>query len=471
MTPSSTSLDGLDLVALDRHLKEVGIPRSGQLRGELISGGRSNLTFLVSDNASKWVLRRPPLHGLTPSAHDMAREYRVVAALQDTPVPVARAVTMRNDHSVLGAPFQMVEYVPGRVVRQADELESLGNTDAISDCVDALIKVLADLHAVDPEAVGLGDFGKPSGYLERQVRRWGSQWELVQRENDPCDTDVKRLHSALAEAIPPQSRNAVVHGDFRIDNTILDAEDATKVVAVLDWEMSTLGDPLSDAALMCVYRHPMFNLIMRARHGRRRLCLADDLAQRYALAADQSLDNWDFYMALGYFKVAIIAAGIAFRARMGGGVAADTDEVDKAVTPLIAAGLSALKVLPWSRRRGQALEAGLQVAPGGAAELDDPGRAAATVNRPPHTAAAESPRPAADSTASRGSELSGLGVLCDEDQQHHEDQETGDQRRPERCGPGEFDRGLGRRRRRRCRAAPIVLGEALAARPVAGDTG
>ena len=341
----TTSLEGLDLGALDRHLKEVGIPRSGELRAELISGGRSNLTFLVADDASKWVLRRPPLHGLTPSAHDMAREYRVVAALQDTPVPVARAVTMRNDDSVLGAPFQMVEYVPGRVVRQADQLESLGNTDVISDCVDALIKVLADLHSVDPEAVGLGDFGKPSGYLERQVRRWGSQWELVRRENDPCDSDVKRLHSALAEAIPPQSRNAVVHGDYRIDNTILDAEDATKVVAVLDWEMSTLGDPLSDAALMCVYRHPMFNLIHASSAWASPLMPeADDLAQRYALAADQSLDNWDFYMALGYFKVAIIAAGIAFRARMGGGVAADTDEVDKAVTPLIAAGLTALKV-------------------------------------------------------------------------------------------------------------------------------
>ena len=113
----TTSLEGLDLDALDRHLQSVGIPRTGELRAELISGGRSNLTFLVFDDASKWVLRRPPLHGLTPSAHDMAREYKVVAALQDTPVPVARAVTMRNDDSVLGAPFQMVEYVPGRVVR------------------------------------------------------------------------------------------------------------------------------------------------------------------------------------------------------------------------------------------------------------------------------------------------------------------------------------------------------------------
>lgn len=339
----TTSLEGLDLVALDRHLQSIGIPRSGELRAELISGGRSNLTFLVFDDDSKWVLRRPPLHGLTPSAHDMAREYKVVAALADTPVPVARAVTMRNDDSVLGAPFQMVEHVPGRVVRHEEELEKLGDKAVISDCVDALIKVLADLHAVDPDAVGLSDFGKPTGYLERQVRRWGGQWELVRRENDPSDADVKRLHSALAEAVPPQSRSSIVHGDYRIDNTILDADDANKVVAVLDWEMSTLGDPLSDAALMCVYRHPMFNIIHAASAWASPLMPdVDELANRYSKAAGQSLDNWDFYMALGYFKVAIIAAGIAFRARMGGGVAEGTDQVDKAVGPLVTEGLRLL---------------------------------------------------------------------------------------------------------------------------------
>jgi aminoglycoside phosphotransferase (APT) family kinase protein len=344
VTTPPTSLEGLDLDALDRHLQSVGIPRTGELRAELISGGRSNLTFLVSDDASKWVLRRPPLHGLTPSAHDMAREYRVVAALQDTPVPVARAVTMRNDDSVSGAPFQMVEYVPGRVVRYADQLEALGDKDVINDCADALIRVLADLHSVDPEAVGLADFGKPTGYLERQVRRWGSQWELVRLPDDPSDSDVKRLHSALAEAIPPQSRTSIVHGDYRIDNTILDSEDATRVRAVLDWEMSTLGDPLSDAALMCVYRHPTFDMVhANAAWTSPLLPSHDELAHRYSLAADQPLNHWEFYMALAYFKLAIIAAGIAFRGRMGGGVAHDTDQVPEALRLFIGAGLSALR--------------------------------------------------------------------------------------------------------------------------------
>ncbi|BBX28799.1 phosphotransferase family protein [Mycolicibacterium alvei] len=338
-----TNLEGLDLTALDRHLRSEGIARSGELRAELIAGGRSNLTFRVCDDASAWVLRRPPLHGLTPSAHDMAREYKVVAALAGTAVPVARAVTMSNDDSVLGAPFQMVENVTGQVVRSADELAAIGDEQVISDSVDALIRVLADLHAVDYEAVGLGDFGKPAGYLERQVRRWGSQWDLVRLPDDPRDDDVKRLHQALADSVPAQSRNSIVHGDYRIDNTILDAQDPTKVLAVLDWELSTLGDPLSDAALMCVYRDPMFNLIlsMEAAWSSPQMPSADELANRYSLQSGQDLAHWDFYMALAYFKAAIIAAGIDFRARQGS-ESPGGSSVGAAVAPAIASGLRAL---------------------------------------------------------------------------------------------------------------------------------
>ncbi|MCV7362881.1 phosphotransferase family protein [Mycolicibacterium neworleansense] len=338
-----TNLEGLDLTALDRHLRSEGVARSGELRAELIAGGRSNLTFRVCDDASAWVLRRPPLHGLTPSAHDMAREYKVVAALAGTAVPVARAVTMSNDDSVLGAPFQMVENVDGLVVRSASELARLGDESVISDSVDALIRVLADLHAVDPEAVGLGDFGKPAGYLERQVRRWGSQWDLVRLPDDPRDDDVKRLHQALADSVPAQSRNSIVHGDYRIDNTILDAQDPTKVLAVLDWELSTLGDPLSDAALMCVYRDPMFNLIlsMEAAWSSPQMPSAEDLANRYSVQSGQELAHWDFYMALAYFKAAIIAAGIDFRARQGSEAPGSTS-VGAAVAPAIASGLRAI---------------------------------------------------------------------------------------------------------------------------------
>jgi aminoglycoside phosphotransferase (APT) family kinase protein len=344
------TLDGLDLSALDNYLRSAGIGRAGELTANLISGGRSNLTFLVGDDSSKWVLRRPPLHGLTPSAHDMAREYKVVAALRDTAVPVARAVTLCNDDSVLGAPFQMVEYVAGRVVRTRADLEALeaqGDQRVIEGCVDALIRVLANLHAVDPTAVGLTDFGKPSGYLERQVRRWGSQWELVRRPDDDRDADVERLHAALQEAVPQQSRTSIVHGDYRIDNTILDADDPAQVRAVLDWELSTLGDPLSDAALMCVYRDPAMDLIIntQAAWTSPQLPVADELAHRYSVVSGQPLAHWNFYMALAYFKLAIIAAGIDFRRRMSGSAddVDSSDRVGETVAPLIARGLTELR--------------------------------------------------------------------------------------------------------------------------------
>jgi aminoglycoside phosphotransferase (APT) family kinase protein len=347
---TSSPLDGLDLNALDRHLESVGIPRVGELRAELIAGGRSNLTFLVRDDASKWVLRRPPLHGLTPSAHDMAREYRVVAALEDTAVPVARAVTMRDDDSVLGAPFQMVEYVPGRVIRTGPELEALGDKETIEGCVDALIQVLADLHAVDPAAVGLADFGRPTGYLERQVRRWGSQWQHVRLPDDARDGDVQSLHSALAQSVPEQSRTSIVHGDYRIDNTILDSDDAGRVRAVVDWELSTLGDPLSDAALMCVYRDPALDLIIdeSAAWTSPLLPPAEEMAHRYSVVSEQQLAHWEFYMSLAYFKLAIIAAGIDFRRRMAAVVDPSgsddvSDRAGETIAPLIAAGLHALR--------------------------------------------------------------------------------------------------------------------------------
>ncbi len=339
-----TSLDGLDLAALDRHLRAAGIPRAGELRAQFISGGRSNLTFLIHDDATSWVLRRPPLHGLTPSAHDMAREYRVVAALADTPVAVARAVTMRDDDSVGGAPFQMVEFVPGRVVRSRADLDALGGSDVVSDCVDSLIRVLVDLHEIDPDAVGLGDFGKPTGYLERQVRRWGSQWQHVRLPDDSRDAGVERLHARLAGAVPEQSRTSIVHGDYRIDNTILDPDDPTVVRAVLDWELSTLGDPLSDAALMCVHRDPALNLILNEETAwtAPQMPSADELAHRYSLVSGYPLAHWDFHMALGYFKLAIIAAGIDFRRRQAAAEGNDDDRAGQAVAVLIDRGLETL---------------------------------------------------------------------------------------------------------------------------------
>lgn len=345
---SADRLEGLDLPALDRYLRSLGIERDGELRADFISGGRSNLTFRLYDDKTNWLVRRPPRHGLTPSAHDMAREYRVVAALRDTPVPVARAIALCQDDSVLGAPFQIVEFVAGQVVRRRVQLESLSHT-VIDGCVESLVRVLVDLHSVDPNAVGLGDFGKPSGYLERQVRRWGSQWELVRLPDDNRDADVERLHSGLRQAIPRQSRTAIVHGDYRIDNTILDADDPTRIRAVVDWELSTLGDPLSDAALMCVYRDPALDLIVNAQAAWTSPLLptADELADRYSLVSGLPLAHWEFYMALAYFKLAIIAAGIDFRRRMSDQARGkgESEHMPEVVAPLISRGLDQLAQL------------------------------------------------------------------------------------------------------------------------------
>ena len=252
------------------------------------------------------------------------------------------AVTLCEDESVLGAPFAVVDYVDGQVVRTRDELQALG--PEVDSCVEGLIKVLADLHAVDPAAVGLADFGRPDGYLERQVRRWGGQWQHVREQNDPRDGDVQRLHTALAQAVPAEAGASIVHGDYRIDNTILDNEDASKVLAVVDWEMSTLGDPLSDVALMCIYRDPAMDAIVNTRRsvdvgaaavGRRTgATLFDGLgAAARALAV---------LLALAYFKLAIIAAGVDFRDRLAAG-GTEPDWTGEVVSPLVAAGLRAIR--------------------------------------------------------------------------------------------------------------------------------
>ncbi|TDH48011.1 phosphotransferase family protein [Mycobacterium eburneum] len=339
---------GVDLASLSAHLDAVGVARHGDLSAELLAGGRSNLTFLVSDGVNRWVLRRPPLHGVTPSAHDMAREYRVIAALRDSAVPVARAVTACNDVAVIGVPFQMVEFVPGRVVRSRSDLDALGSATVVSDCVDGLITVLAALHRVDPAAVGLADFARPTGYLERQVARWAAQWRHVRRDDDDRDRDADRLHAVLAAGVPRQSTTSIVHGDYRIDNTILDCDDPARVRAIVDWEMSTLGDPLADAALICVYRDPVFDAILgtAAAWTAPAMPSADELSHRYAVASERQLDHWAFYMALACYKLAVIAAGIEHRsAAANHGITGGTGRADRpgdAVAPLFARGISML---------------------------------------------------------------------------------------------------------------------------------
>lgn len=292
------------------------------------------------DDASQWVLRRPPTAGLTPSAHDVAREYRVCAALQDSPVPVAPTVVLCEDESVMGAPFAVTGFVDSRVIRTVDDLATLSDVE-IASCTDELVRVLAALHDVDYRAVGLEKFGRPDGYLTRQVALWARQWERVKTRELP---DLERLHGLLADAIPATSQSAIVHGDYRIDNTLVATDDPGRVVAVVDWEMSTLGDPLSDLAQMCVYRHPALDVILGepAAWTSTRLPSTDDLAQKYATTTGRAIDHWSFYLGLANFKLAVIAEGITHRHREGATTGEGFAQAHEAVPPLVAAGLAAL---------------------------------------------------------------------------------------------------------------------------------
>jgi aminoglycoside phosphotransferase (APT) family kinase protein len=332
---------GLDLPALQRFFADSVPHAAGPVQARLITGGKSNLTYLISDGANRWVLRRPPLGPLTPSAHDMAREYRVVRALHDTEVPVAAAVVLCEDLNVIGAPFSVVSYVEGRTLQDGADAAAL-TADEARNCSNALVDALVALHAVPYVDVGLAEFGRPDGYLTRQVRRWRDQWDRVATREL---ADLDRLHSALAASVPEHSGSSIVHGDYRLDNTILDRAEIGRVVAIVDWEMATLGDPLADVGLLQVYWDPISEPVLGVRHApsaNRGFATADQLADRYATATGADLDKLPFYRALGYFKVAVIAEGIHQRHLAGKTVGPGFDTVGDAVAILLDGGLRTL---------------------------------------------------------------------------------------------------------------------------------
>jgi aminoglycoside phosphotransferase (APT) family kinase protein len=334
---SESGLRPDELTGLKEYLVGAGESVGGELRSILMAGGRSNLTYLLTDETSRWVLRRPPRAGLTPSAHDMGREFRVTDALQTTSVPVARTVGLHEDAALLGAPFVVVEFVEGTTIRSADDLGSLDDRQ-LDDCVGSLVDVLAELHAVDHIAVGLERFGRPDAYAQRQLRRWSSQWEHVATTDLP---DAAKLLQRLTDRAPTWGRAAIVHGDFRIDNTIVDADDPSVVKALVDWELSTIGDPVADVAMMCAYRHPALDDVLGvdAAWTSDRLPARDELAGRYEKASGESLTNWDFFLGLAFYKLAVIAQGIDFRLRAGAAASQGSDQAGEAVPRFLAAGL------------------------------------------------------------------------------------------------------------------------------------
>ncbi len=312
--------EGIDRTGVEawfeQHAGEVELP----LCFERIAGGHSNLTYGVSDAAGrKWALRRPPLGKRLGSAHDMGREHKVVSALEPTAVPVAPVVGLCEDEAVNGAPFYVMEFVEGPILRglaEAEEFPDEADRRAIGERVaDTLVAI----HAVDPDAAGLGDLGRKEDYVARQLRRWQGQWEKSKtRELAAIDA----VHERLAARIPAQGPATIVHGDYRLDNMILTP--AGEVAAVVDWELCTLGDPLADVGLLMVYWPD------RNEDGEEPIALGQpanlapgfpsraELRARYAERSGRDLSQLDFFVALGYWKLAIILEGVYARYKAGG---------------------------------------------------------------------------------------------------------------------------------------------------------
>jgi aminoglycoside phosphotransferase (APT) family kinase protein len=309
--------EGIDRAGVEawfgEHVPGVQLP----LSFERISGGHSNLTYGVRDAGSgRWALRRPPLGKRLGSAHDMGREHRVVSALAPTPVPVAPIAGFCEDESVNDAPFYVMEFVEGPILRglaEASAFPSEADRKAIGERV---VDTLVEIHAVDPDAAGLGELGRKEDYVARQLHRWQGQWEKSKTRELPA---IDAVHERLAARIPEQGPATIVHGDYRLDNMILTPRG--EVAAVVDWELCTLGDPLADVGLLMVY-WPEAGEELVALGQPATLAPGfpkrEELKARYAERSGRDLSQLDFFIALGYWKLAIILEGVYARYAAGG---------------------------------------------------------------------------------------------------------------------------------------------------------
>ncbi|GAA2647004.1 phosphotransferase family protein [Streptomyces vastus] len=331
---------GLDLDRL-RGLLDAERPGlvHGPLTGRLIEGGRSNLTYAVTDGSAKWVVRRPPLGHVLATAHDMKREHRVISALHPTDVPVPRPVLLCEDEEVLGAPFYVMDFVEGTPYRTAEQLAPLG-PERTRDAVLSLVDTLVELHAVDPAEAGLADFGRPEGFLDRQLRRWGKQLD-ASRNRELAGID--ELHAALGRELPHSLTATVVHGDYRLDNVLIGEGD--RITAILDWEMSTLGDPLTDLGLLVMYSKPLgapdspvSTTAEAAGHPE-----PAELIERYAARSGRDVSAVAWYTAFAWFKLAVILEGIHYRYTLGQTVGAGFDRIGELVPVFIEHGLTTLQ--------------------------------------------------------------------------------------------------------------------------------
>jgi aminoglycoside phosphotransferase (APT) family kinase protein len=314
-------------------------------RAELVSGGLSNLTYRVRGPERTVVVRRPPVGKLLPSAHDVGRERRVMAALRGTPVPVPEVLGGSEDPDVLGVPFFVMAEVKGVVYREPEQASSdLTEAERDALCTN-LVDVLAAIHAVDLDATGMRDFGKPAGYLERQVRRWSAQWDASHtRELRAMDELVAQLDAQR----PPEGEVTLVHGDYRHDNTLVSRREGHPVVAaVVDWELSTLGDPLADLATWLTYwtGHDEAGQPLVVGAGVPTLPgfpTADEVARRYAAVTGRDVTGLGYYRAFTDFRLAVIAEGVHARYLAGIASGAGYDRAGDAVPLLVERALTRL---------------------------------------------------------------------------------------------------------------------------------
>jgi aminoglycoside phosphotransferase (APT) family kinase protein len=324
---ASAGVTGINLDRVPSWL-EANIPGvRPPLRFELIAGGRSNLTFAVTDAAGrKVVLRRPPMSHVLSTAHDMGREYRIISALQDTPVPVPETLGYCEDESVNERPFYVMDFVDGLILRTRAQTQARFDEAGRRAIGENLVDVLAAIHDVDVDAVGLGTLARKEGYIARQLKRWNGQFQQSQEQEREAGGGVWRpvplvteVHARLASRVPEQHGAAIVHGDYKLDNTIVSP--GGHVRAVLDWELCTLGDQLADVGQLLMYWGQPTSAAqpVTAMPG---FPTRAELAARYAAASGRDVSQIGFYVAFAYWKLACIMEGVYIRYAthaMGGG--------------------------------------------------------------------------------------------------------------------------------------------------------
>lgn len=306
---------GIELEPLLDFLSEsLGLDSGIGLEAELVEGGRSNLTYFIHQGDRSWVLRRPPLGHRQPTAHNMRREFDVLRGLATTGVPAPEPLAICEDPSILGAEFYVMEKAEGRILRGPEDVDL--DRDEARRCSEALVSTLAGIHLVDFEAAGLGGFGRPEGYLRRQVDRWSGQLDTGIR----VSPELREVSRRLAASIPRREQAVLVHGDFRMDNVMLDSGDPGRVTAVLDWEMATLGDPLADLGMLLMYwRRPG----ERCAADAHRLTTGEgfmersEIVDRYRSLTGFDVGDLDFFEVLAHFKLAVIVEGIHARNQAG----------------------------------------------------------------------------------------------------------------------------------------------------------